>query len=62
MKDINELKKEYIEIYNKCISREGAKELLEYLQKSDFFVAPASIHGYLSVREHCRECRKDSGL
>ena len=42
MKDINELKKEYIEIYNKCISREGAKELLEYLQKSDFFVAPAS--------------------
>ena len=40
--DINDIKKEYIEIYNKHINREGAKELLDYLQKSDFFLAPAS--------------------
>ena len=40
--DINDIKKEYIEIYNKHIKREGAKELLDYLQKSDFFMAPAS--------------------
>ena len=42
MRDVNELKKEFIEIYTKNITRDGSKELLEYLQKSDFFVAPAS--------------------
>ena len=35
-------KEEFIEIYNNNIKREGAKELLEFLTKSDFFVAPAS--------------------
>lgn len=42
MKEVSELKKEFIEIYNKNITRDGSKELLEYLQKSDFFTAPAS--------------------
>lgn len=42
MRDILEVKKEYIDIYNTYIKRDGAKELLEYLQKSDFFEAPAS--------------------
>ena len=42
MRDVTELKKEFIEIYTKNITRDGSKELLEYLQKSDFFVAPAS--------------------
>lgn len=42
MKDINELKKEFIDIYNTNITRDGSKELLDYLIKSDFFVAPAS--------------------
>lgn len=42
MKDVAELKKEFIDIYNKNITRDGSKELLEYLQKSDFFTAPAS--------------------
>ena len=42
MRDVNEVKKEFIEIYTKNIHREGSKELLEYLIKSDFFVAPAS--------------------
>ena len=36
MRDVTELKKEFIEIYTKNITRDGSKELLEYLQKSDF--------------------------
>lgn len=40
---IQEKKKEYIELYNKFIKREGADKLLEFLEKqSDFFTAPAS--------------------
>lgn len=35
-------KEKFIDIYNKYIKREGTKELLDFLQKSDFFVAPAS--------------------
>ena len=35
-------KEKFLEIYNNNITREGSKELLEFLQKSDFFVAPAS--------------------
>lgn len=42
MKDVNELKKEFIDIFTSNIKRDGSKELLDYLQKSDFFVAPAS--------------------
>lgn len=43
------LKDEFIEIYQKNITRDGADKLLEYLtsSKSDFFTAPASTryHG-----------------
>jgi len=42
MRDISDIKKDYMEIYNNNIKREGSKELLEYLKKSDFFSAPAS--------------------
>ena len=37
----------FIQIFNDKIKREGADKLLEYLQKSDFFTAPASTryHG-----------------
>lgn len=35
-------KKEYIEIFTKKIKRQGSLDLLEFLKKSDFFVAPAS--------------------
>lgn len=35
-------KEEFIEIYNDKIHREGARELLEWMQKTDFFTAPAS--------------------
>ncbi len=42
-------KEEFIEIYNRCIKREGADRLLQHLLSpaSDFFTAPAStrFHG-----------------
>lgn len=42
-----EYKKRFMEIYKRDIKREGADKLLEYLEKSDFFSAPAStrFHG-----------------
>lgn len=42
MKDVNVLKKEFIDIFTSNINRDGAKALLDYLEKSDFFYAPAS--------------------
>ncbi|MBQ7700004.1 MAG: hydrolase [Clostridia bacterium] len=42
-------KREFIEIYNKNIKREGADKLLDYLEnRSDFFTAPASSQYHLS--------------
>lgn len=42
-KTIEELKQEFIKVYNENIKREGADKLLEYLStSSDFFTAPAS--------------------
>lgn len=38
----NELKNEFINIYNENIKREGAKALLDWLVTTDFFTAPAS--------------------
>ncbi len=40
-------KEEFIQIYTDNVRRDGAKELLEWLQKTDFFTAPAStkFHG-----------------
>ncbi len=40
-------KEEFIELFNKHVHRQGAKELLEWLEKTDFFTAPAS------TRYHC---------
>ena len=39
---INENMQKFLDIYQKNISREGSRELLEWLKKTDFFVAPAS--------------------
>ena len=41
------MKEEFVKYYQQYITREGGKELLEYLEKSDFFTAPAStrFHG-----------------
>lgn len=41
-RDINNIKQEYISIYRNNIKRDGAEELLEFLNKTDFFSAPAS--------------------
>ena len=40
-------KEEFIEIYTKYITRNGAEELLEWLKRTDFFTAPAS------TKYHC---------
>ena len=40
-------KEEFIQIYKENITRKGADELLEWLQRTDFFTAPAS------ARYHC---------
>ena len=42
MENIETYKNDFITIYNKYIKRDGAQALLDYLTKSDFFVAPAS--------------------
>lgn len=42
-------KNEFIEIYTQNIRREGSEKLLEYLENSDFFSAPASAK-FLSKR------------
>ena len=41
-KKLNQIKTEFIEIYNSNIKREGAKELLDFILLTDFFNAPAS--------------------
>ncbi len=41
-KTIQENKQEFVNIYLTHIKREGADELLDFLEKSDFFIAPAS--------------------
>lgn len=46
---VNEIKAEFIEIYEKSIKREGADKLLDYLSnRSDFFTAPASTRFHSS--------------
>ncbi|MCH5152108.1 MAG: HD domain-containing protein [Clostridiales bacterium] len=48
MSDINLVKAEFIDVYTKLISRDGADKLLEYLTNSDFFTAPASAKFHLA--------------
>lgn len=44
-------REEFLQIYNEYIGRQGSKELLEWLKKTDFFTAPAS------TKFHCAcEC------
>ncbi len=38
----DEAKQEFLDIYQQNIHRDGSKELLEWLLKTDFFTAPAS--------------------
>ncbi|MGN1042651.1 MAG: hydrolase [Christensenellales bacterium] len=39
---INDYKQEFLRIYRESIARPGADKLLDWLEKSDFFYAPAS--------------------
>lgn len=42
MSDLNELKQTFLDTFNKNIHRRGADKLLEWLETTDFFTAPAS--------------------
>ena len=42
---------EFVEIFEKNITRQGAKQLLNWLMHSDFFIAPASTKFHLSEPE-----------
>lgn len=44
-------KEKFIEIYNAKIKRQGAKELLAWLEKTDFFTAPAITKYHGSIEE-----------
>ena len=41
-------REEFVAIYNTCIRREGADNLLAWLEKSDMFTAPASTKYHLA--------------
>ena len=45
-----EAKEEFLEIFYDNIDRDGADKLLEWLEKSDFFTAPASARRHSSYR------------
>lgn len=45
---MEDLKGKFIDIYKNHIGREGADKLLEWLEKSDFFTAPASTKYHLA--------------
>ena len=40
--DIEEIKQEFLEIFYDNIERDGSEDLLAFLEKTDFFTAPAS--------------------
>lgn len=45
---MKDYKEKYIELYRTNIKREGSEELLSFLERSDFFEAPASTRFHLS--------------
>ena len=48
---MSELKEEFIDIYTKNIKRDGAEELLKWLETTDFFTAPASTKFHCACPE-----------
>lgn len=44
-------KEDFIKIFQENVSRAGAKELLDWLQKTDFFTAPASTKYHCACSE-----------
>ncbi len=43
---LEEIKEEFLQIYYDNIERDGAENLLDFLERSDFFTAPASTKGH----------------
>ena len=45
--ELQEMKEKYLDICRSVIKREGIEDLLNWIEKSDFFTAPAStkFHG-----------------
>lgn len=48
MADINEGKKIFTDIFTKYVVRDGAADMVDYLNKSDFFSAPASAKFHMA--------------
>lgn len=46
--DLEQIKEEFLQIYYDNIEREGAEALLDFLERSDFFTAPASTRKHNS--------------
>lgn len=46
--ELEETKEEFLQIYYDNIERDGAEELLDFLERSDFFTAPASYRFHSS--------------
>lgn len=40
--DFNDIKEEFLEIFYENVEREGSEKLVDWLERSDFFTAPAS--------------------
>ena len=40
--DLEDIKQQFLEIFYDNVERDGSEELLNYLEKTDFFTAPAS--------------------
>lgn len=50
MEDIEEIKQQFCEIFYDNIERDGAEELLNFLERSDFFEAPASTKNHSAYK------------
>ncbi len=48
---MSDLKQEFIDIYTKNVKRDGAEELLKWLETTDFFTAPASTKFHCACHE-----------
>lgn len=40
--DCNEIKEEFLDIFYESVKRDGSEKLIDWLERSDFFTAPAS--------------------
>lgn len=47
--NIREAKQEFLDIYNKYILRDGSTRFLDWLKRTDFFEAPASVRFHSNI-------------